>query len=773
MVCGDSTSESYARSAYSKAKGELDAELMKQSINNPIVAVAAGVVTNAGYNCRAGFMVTIDHTSEQTGKVQTVYCHLRRWPEVQVGDVVGPGTLIGYEGTTGNSGGLHLHIQVTTNGSSTGKQDWESPAAFFGPIFSPFYNEEKAGEVMHTYSSNEILALSSEYFSLIRTVLLAKFNNNALVEDVSPTPYIPTAIFTKISGDADGEYVVFPHADAYFSGDNLIVKENNNGDEKYWECQVEDIDDVLEKMKGQKKEEEFEEYKKYINTYLLSGRDIYKVISKSTITFSVAQSIQRNTIKVRTKPGSPKGRGGAHASAPVKWGNNVPYYPLFKDKSESYDLNLLKAQKIFELSQYDSGGEAGRKQNKDIGVWSKFFDENSPQVDERIKNARTMFPFMADIDSPFAVPIYDGPVSIEMYEALVNDPDSYGLAGTNSGDLQKLQVAMRTKGFDPEHKMNVDGIFDEETKATIIRASEAMQKAGFPVGDYFIGAGLRGQLGVVGSENDNGDLAFYPGEDLDGNFAWRRFFGTTVVTNWNAYVTYGTWDDMVYASQCALSNASLQSGIHYTFLEAIAERESSLMNRCESQEPVYYAPFTGSFSGRYETEAGGAPSNEAVILYRGEMKTVRRAQGLMQCIWGSALGKGAAHGIVGDEQILDAIRMPNTSAIFAADEFQGFITKFKRNSDQIKEIRKIADRPAWKAAAKDAHVDAQTLVMYAMCCYRYSGSDKLFADNDKGKFATSALNAFYNSTYSNKVFKKGGGSNYFDEVITTMIKNAK
>lgn len=121
--------------------------------------------------------------------------------------------------------------------------------------------------------------------------------------------------------------------------------------------------------------------------------------------------------------------------------------------------------------------------------------------------------------------------------------------------------------------------------------------------------------------------------------------------------------------------------------------------------------------------------------------------------------------------------MPNTSALFAADEFQGFILKFKRNKIQLATIRNIAKLSAWTAAAKDAKVDPQTLVMYAMCCYRYQGnrSDPLFADNDKGSFSTSAIQNLSNSTYNKetKTFKSGGGSVYFADVINKMIDLSK
>ena len=140
----------------------------------PIVAAAPGKVVGVNLNGRSGFCVTIAHNSD--GSVRTLYCHLKRWPNVNVGDHVGAGTVIGYEGNTGRSGGTHLHFEITkvnptgaeisSSGSYNPDKHTVNPENYIYPLFNPFYNEEKAKE--------DSYALSSEYMTLYRTVYLAE-----------------------------------------------------------------------------------------------------------------------------------------------------------------------------------------------------------------------------------------------------------------------------------------------------------------------------------------------------------------------------------------------------------------------------------------------------------------------------------------------------------------------------------------------------------------------------------------------------------------------
>jgi murein DD-endopeptidase MepM/ murein hydrolase activator NlpD len=76
-----------------------------------IYSVARGVVTEAGYDGSYGnkTVVTLADGTE------IWYCHQSGFV-AQVGDTVMPGQLLGYVGSTGNSTGSHLHIEVHPGG---------------------------------------------------------------------------------------------------------------------------------------------------------------------------------------------------------------------------------------------------------------------------------------------------------------------------------------------------------------------------------------------------------------------------------------------------------------------------------------------------------------------------------------------------------------------------------------------------------------------------------------------------------------------------------
>ena len=77
----------------------------------PIMAVASGVVTSAGYDGSYGekTVVTLDDGTE------IWYCHQSGY-DVSEGDTVRAGEVIGYIGSTGNVTGSHLHLEVRPGG---------------------------------------------------------------------------------------------------------------------------------------------------------------------------------------------------------------------------------------------------------------------------------------------------------------------------------------------------------------------------------------------------------------------------------------------------------------------------------------------------------------------------------------------------------------------------------------------------------------------------------------------------------------------------------
>lgn len=85
---------------------------LRAKLNDPIAAVDAGVVTYAGWNDWGyGNLVVIDHG---TGW-ESVYAHLSQW-NVQCGQSVSQGELIGLAGSTGRSSGPHLHFELRNSG---------------------------------------------------------------------------------------------------------------------------------------------------------------------------------------------------------------------------------------------------------------------------------------------------------------------------------------------------------------------------------------------------------------------------------------------------------------------------------------------------------------------------------------------------------------------------------------------------------------------------------------------------------------------------------
>jgi len=76
--------------------------------NTPIHAVGAGEIIAAGWVYTGyGISVVVDHGNG----FQTHYAHMNK-VNVDVGDRVNPGDIIGWEGSTGDSTGPHLHFEV-------------------------------------------------------------------------------------------------------------------------------------------------------------------------------------------------------------------------------------------------------------------------------------------------------------------------------------------------------------------------------------------------------------------------------------------------------------------------------------------------------------------------------------------------------------------------------------------------------------------------------------------------------------------------------------
>ena len=85
----------------------------------PIKVIADGKVTFAAQNGSYGYLVKVDHGNG----VETWYAHTSKM-YVTVGEEVKAGDVIAAVGSTGNSTGPHLHLEVRINGEHVNPQKY-------------------------------------------------------------------------------------------------------------------------------------------------------------------------------------------------------------------------------------------------------------------------------------------------------------------------------------------------------------------------------------------------------------------------------------------------------------------------------------------------------------------------------------------------------------------------------------------------------------------------------------------------------------------------
>jgi murein DD-endopeptidase MepM/ murein hydrolase activator NlpD len=76
----------------------------------PIRPVADGIVLASGFNNGWGNWIAIRHPS--LGNLVSLYAHMRSPASLANGTPVSSTSIIGYEGSTGNSTGPHLHLSI-------------------------------------------------------------------------------------------------------------------------------------------------------------------------------------------------------------------------------------------------------------------------------------------------------------------------------------------------------------------------------------------------------------------------------------------------------------------------------------------------------------------------------------------------------------------------------------------------------------------------------------------------------------------------------------
>jgi murein DD-endopeptidase MepM/ murein hydrolase activator NlpD len=81
---------------------------MSAGYGTPIKAIGDGKIVANGTNSGWGNWVAIQHTNNMV----SVYGHMSSLSFLKVGTQVTTGTVIGYEGNTGNATGSHLHLSL-------------------------------------------------------------------------------------------------------------------------------------------------------------------------------------------------------------------------------------------------------------------------------------------------------------------------------------------------------------------------------------------------------------------------------------------------------------------------------------------------------------------------------------------------------------------------------------------------------------------------------------------------------------------------------------
>lgn len=711
---------------YSFAESELNAELTEYSKMSPLVSAAPGIVIKAEYNCYSGFCVNVLHTISDNYTVTTHYVHMKRWPNVQVGDIVGAGTIVGYEGTTGNSGGYHLHMGVKVNG------EMQSPSKYFAPIFSPFYNQEKALEVRTNANGNKNAILASEYYSLMRTVLLQNVaDGQELYSDGQQLgngdlTFLRSAAFYT-SGDGT-RYVVFDESDiatsvsasAFFyvqnDGENkkYIIKEGVL-DPKYWQCSLKLLEDST--SQNDSDSGDFSGSGANNSNYLpeSSTRILAEVISAEQVNLT---NIGVGGISVQTDESS-------YAGAGVVWGNNVPIEPLVPDIKMAVSAASITAEKTYEPfgEATDPGIDLEGYGGYDVRAQSAFFDINSALAQKRLQLPAGLLLRFADIENPLVVGFYDGPVSTTVFTTDNKYP------GGMITDLVQLQQSFKAKGIISSGDNIMSGDYDENMAKVIEeKLVPILSAAGFPTG---VEAGNLGRI----SSTDN--------------------FSIHYVCYYNMYVVYGTLSNAKDVGMKATYMAAVVAGLDPTFIMGIAgNAESGFQPGIESHE-------IPKGKARGDAKAAGLQYS-----YGGRLKNLRRAQGVMQLLPPTAMGIYRSMGITDTETMISMMRTPYTNALTAASYIKNIINgiyagKYDK-AVSYAEIKDMAQSSEWKKVAKRLGMSPETLITYLTASAMYN-------QGPHGKNVHSTFAAFANLHYDDGAKSASGIPSYQNGVLNYML----
>lgn len=188
------------------------------------------VVTSTFDNKGYGNYVKIEHVNG----LETLYAHMIKMPEVNVGDYVEAGQVIGNVGNTGNSTGPHLHLEVLIDGEQQDPEQFlegvdEWPKVDLEPITSiPGEYEELSEDFSANKGGREIYTVEKgDSLSKIAKMKNTSVSKLKEVNDMgnSDIIYVGQSLIISKPADDEPEYTKY----TIKKGDSLwkIANENN------------------------------------------------------------------------------------------------------------------------------------------------------------------------------------------------------------------------------------------------------------------------------------------------------------------------------------------------------------------------------------------------------------------------------------------------------------------------------------------------------------------------------------------------------------------
>ena len=96
----------------SNGKVHTGIDLISKSGDREVRAIKGGVYRGKYWDAYGyGNYVVVEHDDG----MKALYCHLKSVESISVGKRIEEGQLLGIEGTTGNSTGVHLHLEIKEN----------------------------------------------------------------------------------------------------------------------------------------------------------------------------------------------------------------------------------------------------------------------------------------------------------------------------------------------------------------------------------------------------------------------------------------------------------------------------------------------------------------------------------------------------------------------------------------------------------------------------------------------------------------------------------